>query len=96
MHATVEYRKGLTCRLLTKAQFGKRSGKERIYWVKVMEIYLQPTRLVKPRVSLTVNGDKVEKEVSVRMLLSDFIRHELGLTGTHVDVSMGFGRSNNR
>ena len=36
-----------------------------------------------------LNGNAVEKEVSVRMLLSDFIRHELGLTGTHVGCEHG-------
>ena len=41
------------------------------------------------RVSLTVNGETVEREVSVRMLLSDFLRHELGLTGTHVGCEHG-------
>ena len=40
-------------------------------------------------VSLTVNGERVEREVSPRMLLSDFIRHELGLTGTHVGCEHG-------
>ena len=44
-----------------------------------------PTRVVR----LTVNGDQVEREVSVRMLLSDFLRHELGLTGTHVGCEHG-------
>ncbi len=44
-----------------------------------------------PRVSvkLTVNGEEVTREVSVRMLLSDFLRHELGLTGTHVGCEHG-------
>ena len=40
-------------------------------------------------VSMTVNGERVECEVSPRMLLSDFIRHELGLTGTHVGCEHG-------
>jgi carbon-monoxide dehydrogenase small subunit len=40
-------------------------------------------------VSLTVNGEAVERRVSVRMLLSDFLRHELGLTGTHVGCEHG-------
>jgi carbon-monoxide dehydrogenase small subunit len=40
-------------------------------------------------VALTVNGEKVERRVSVRMLLSDFLRHELGLTGTHVGCEHG-------
>ena len=41
------------------------------------------------RVSMTVNGERVEREVSPRMLLSDFIRHELRLTGTHVGCEHG-------
>ena len=40
-------------------------------------------------VSMTVNGERVEREVSPRTLLSDFIRHELGLTGTHVGCEHG-------
>jgi aerobic carbon-monoxide dehydrogenase small subunit len=43
------------------------------------------TRLV----SLTVNGVRYEREVETRLLLSDFIRHELGLTGTHVGCEHG-------
>ena len=40
-------------------------------------------------VALTVNGEPVRRTVSVRMLLSDFLRHELGLTGTHVGCEHG-------
>jgi carbon-monoxide dehydrogenase small subunit len=40
-------------------------------------------------VALTVNGEPVTRTVSVRMLLSDFLRHELGLTGTHVGCEHG-------
>ena len=40
-------------------------------------------------VALTVNDQRVERKVSVRMLLSDFLRHELGLTGTHVGCEHG-------
>jgi aerobic-type carbon monoxide dehydrogenase small subunit (CoxS/CutS family) len=40
-------------------------------------------------VSLTVNGNPVEEEVEPRLLLSDFLRHELGLTGTHVGCEQG-------
>ena len=40
-------------------------------------------------VTLTVNGETVSREASPRMLLSDFIRHELGLTGTHVGCEHG-------
>jgi aerobic-type carbon monoxide dehydrogenase small subunit (CoxS/CutS family) len=40
-------------------------------------------------VALTVNGEAAERRVSVRMLLCDFLRHELGLTGTHVGCEHG-------
>lgn len=43
----------------------------------------------KVEVALTVNGQAVRRTVSVRMLLSDFLRHELGLTGTHVGCEHG-------
>ena len=52
---------------------------------------LLPVSSSDPRatVTLTVNGTKVTREVSVRMLLSDFLRHELGLKGTHVGCEHG-------
>lgn len=40
-------------------------------------------------ISVTVNGEEYEREVRPRLLLSDFIRHELGLTGTHVGCEHG-------
>jgi aerobic-type carbon monoxide dehydrogenase small subunit (CoxS/CutS family) len=40
-------------------------------------------------VELKINGEAVSREVSVRMLLSDFLRHEIGLTGTHVGCEHG-------
>jgi len=40
-------------------------------------------------VVVTVNGVRHEREVETRLLLSDFIRHELGLTGTHVGCEHG-------
>jgi carbon-monoxide dehydrogenase small subunit len=43
----------------------------------------------KVSVSLNVNGEEVTREVSARMLLSDFLRHEIGLTGTHVGCEHG-------
>ena len=43
----------------------------------------------KASVALIVNGVKVTREVSVRMLLSDYLRHELGLKGTHVGCEHG-------
>ena len=35
-------------------------------------------------ITLTVNGQRVAREVEARLLLSDFLRHDLELTGTHV------------
>ncbi|HEV7517462.1 MAG TPA: (2Fe-2S)-binding protein [Thermoanaerobaculia bacterium] len=40
-------------------------------------------------VALTVNGRRHERQVEPRLLLSDFLRHELGLTGTHVGCEHG-------
>lgn len=40
-------------------------------------------------ISVTVNGHVYERQVPVRMLLSDFLRHELRLTGTHVGCEHG-------
>lgn len=40
-------------------------------------------------VSVTVNGNVYEEDVSPRLLLSDFLRHALGLTGTHVGCEHG-------
>ncbi len=37
-----------------------------------------------PTVRLTINGQPVEREVEARRLLVDFLRVDLGLTGTHV------------
>ena len=36
------------------------------------------------KISLTVNGEKVEREVEARTLLVHFIREHLELTGTHI------------
>ena len=41
------------------------------------------------RVGVTVNGTRYERIVEPRLLLSDFLRHELGLTGTHVGCEHG-------
>lgn len=40
-------------------------------------------------IAITVNGQQYEREVPVRLLLSDFLRHELHLTGTHVGCEHG-------
>ena len=40
-------------------------------------------------VTVTINGSIYQREVVARLLLSDFIRHELELTGTHVGCEHG-------
>ena len=40
-------------------------------------------------VTVTVNEKVYRREVEPRLLLSDFLRHELGLTGTHVGCEHG-------
>jgi aerobic carbon-monoxide dehydrogenase small subunit len=43
----------------------------------------------KRKIALTVNGGRYEDEVDVRVTLADFIRNELGLTGTHLGCEHG-------
>ena len=40
-------------------------------------------------ISVTINGTRYARDVEPRLLLSDFIRHEIGLTGTHVGCEHG-------
>jgi carbon-monoxide dehydrogenase small subunit len=40
-------------------------------------------------IRLTVNGRGVEREISARRSLADFLREDLGLTGTHVGCEHG-------
>ena len=41
------------------------------------------------RIRVEVNGRTHERDVPVRMTLADFLRHELGLTGTHLGCEHG-------
>ena len=41
------------------------------------------------RIRLTLNGRALSAEAEPRMLLSDFLRHSLGATGTHVGCEHG-------
>ena len=43
----------------------------------------------KHTITLTVNGRSYTREIEPRLLLSDFLRHELDLTGTHVGCEHG-------
>lgn len=40
-------------------------------------------------ITVTVNGRKYTRQVSARESLADFLRHQLGLTGTHVGCEHG-------
>jgi aerobic-type carbon monoxide dehydrogenase small subunit (CoxS/CutS family) len=40
-------------------------------------------------IELTINGDRLRRVVPVRRLLSDFIREDVGLTGTHIGCEQG-------
>jgi carbon-monoxide dehydrogenase small subunit len=45
--------------------------------------------MTKLPIQVTINGTNYEHAVEPRLLLSDFLRHELGLTGTHVGCEQG-------
>jgi aerobic carbon-monoxide dehydrogenase small subunit len=40
-------------------------------------------------IAVTINGTRCEQEVGTRITLADFLRHGLGLTGTHVGCEHG-------
>ncbi|MBU8546012.1 MULTISPECIES: (2Fe-2S)-binding protein [Roseomonadaceae] len=41
------------------------------------------------KITIRVNGVGYTRDVEPRLLLSDFLRHEIGLTGTHVGCEHG-------
>jgi carbon-monoxide dehydrogenase small subunit len=41
------------------------------------------------KIAVTVNGTRREAEIEVRVTLGDFLRHRLGLTGTHLGCEHG-------
>lgn len=41
------------------------------------------------QITLTINGTTHTRDIEPRLLLSDFLRHEIGLTGTHVGCEHG-------
>ncbi len=45
--------------------------------------------MAKQDVTVTVNGTRYQRTVEPRLLLSDFLRHDLSLTGTHVGCEHG-------
>ncbi len=44
---------------------------------------------IRKRITLTVNGKKVERDIESRMTLAEFLREELELTGTKVGCNRG-------
>jgi carbon-monoxide dehydrogenase small subunit len=40
-------------------------------------------------IAVTVNGKRYQNEVPVRLTLADYLRHEIGLTGTHLGCEHG-------
>ena len=46
-------------------------------------------RSARHEVTFTLNGEEVSGDAEPRMLLSDFLRHEIGATGTHVGCEHG-------
>ncbi len=46
-------------------------------------------RSARHEVTFTLNGEDVSGHAEPRMLLSDFLRHEIGATGTHVGCEHG-------
>lgn len=45
--------------------------------------------MITKSISLTVNGKTIEQEVEPRTHLADFLRHGIGLTGTHLGCEHG-------
>lgn len=41
------------------------------------------------QISITVNGTRYDRAIEPRLLLSDFLRHDLDLTGTHIGCEHG-------
>lgn len=49
-----------------------------------------PEAIAKVTIDVTVNGRKYRRQVEPRMLLVEFIREELGLTGTHIGCDTSY------
>ena len=43
----------------------------------------------KHAIQVSINGTQYNAEIEARLLLSDFLRHDLGLTGTHIGCEHG-------
>ena len=68
---------------------GGRGGSGGLVAVAFAEEGLMADAADRIAVSLTVNGRSAERVVEPRRSLADFLRHDLGLTGTHVGCEHG-------
>ena len=57
-----------------RSENGPEKGRESVEWEEIRM----------PSVTMTVNGQQVTRDVQGRTLLTDFLRQDLALTGTHV------------
>ncbi len=83
VHASADYRRDLARVLSTRALAEARPG--RAPPDPRTRSHVTTTR----RIRMTVNGERHEAEVEPRTTLVDFLRGELGLTGTHVGCEHG-------
>jgi carbon-monoxide dehydrogenase small subunit len=63
---------------------GKSRTTQRRTTTRTTRTTLIPSTLSRKKIQVKVNGKKYEREVQPRLLLVDFLRDNLGLTGTHV------------
>src|SRR2546423_15466226 len=66
-----------------------RSGRSRPRWTRGASSSRWAAMPDRVLVTVTVNGRRYQRAVEPRLLLSDFLRHELRLTGTHVGCEHG-------
>ncbi len=88
VHAPASYRQHLAAvlsrRALEKA-YARLRGTEPRHAGRIRNSTMGEKR----KIALTVNGKRYEEEVEVRWTLADFLRHQLGLTGTHLGCEHG-------
>ena len=84
IHAPASYRQQLATVLPRRALL---KAHERIAkgWTHEEDWAMSETR----KIAVTVNGTRYEETVPVRVTLADFLRHQLGLTGTHLGCEHG-------
>src|SRR5262249_18678564 len=97
LHASAEYRRHLT-RVMTRRALklaiervhaGARYSQKRLE-VRARKALSEMSRAPQPeKIRMTVNGQAREGTAEPRRLLVDFLREDLGLTGTHIGCEHG-------